>query len=96
MTDAGDYGGSARARSGLGQAETGVQARAKMRRAMAGQRHWRLSRAGRNSGSGSDGGDGGWKAQGTAAAVTTAAAEAGTQGFVGTAEEGRGNEKCEC
>ena len=62
----------------------------------AGQRHWRLSRAGRNSGSGSDGGDGGWKAQGTAAAVTTAAAEAGTQGFAGTAEEGRGNEKCEC
>ena len=50
------------ARSGLGQAETGVQARAKMRRATAGQRHWRLSRAGRNSGSGSDDGDGGWKA----------------------------------
>ena len=90
MTDAGNYGGSVRARSGLGQVETGVQARAKMRRAMAGQRHWRLSRAGRNSGSGSDGGDGGWKAQGTAAA------EAGTQGFAGTAEEGRGNEKCEC
>ena len=26
----------------------------------------------------------------------TAAAEAGTQGFAGTAEAGRGNEKCEC
>ena len=35
-----------------------------------GCRHWRLSRAGRNSGSGSDGGDGCWKAQGTAAVVT--------------------------
>ena len=33
----------------------------------------------------------------TAATVAgTAAAEAGTQGFVGTAEAGRGNEKCEC
>ena len=51
VADAGDCGGSVRARSGLGQAETGVQARAKMRRATAGQRHWRLSRAGRNSGS---------------------------------------------
>ena len=29
-------------------------------------------------------------------AMTAAAAEAGTQGFAGTAEEGRGNEKCEC
>ena len=28
--------------------------------------------------------------------MTAAAAEAGTQGFAGTAEEGRGNEKCEC
>ena len=35
-----------------------------------GCRHWQLSRAGRNSGSGSDGGDGCWKAQGTAAVVT--------------------------
>ena len=61
-----------------------------MRRATIGQRHRRLSRAGRNSSSGSDGGDGGWKAQGTAAA------EAGTQGFVGMEEEGRGNEKFEC
>ena len=67
-----------------------------MRRATARQRHWRLSRAGRNSGSGSDGGDGGWKAQGTAAAVTIVAAEARTQGFAGMAEEWRGNEKCEC
>ena len=66
-----------------------------MPRATAGQRHWRLSRAGRNSDSDSDGGRG-WKAQGTAAAVTSAATEAGTQGFAGTAEEGRGNEKCEC
>ena len=31
-----------------------------------------------------------------AVAVTAAAVEAGTQGFAGTAEEGRGNEKCEC
>ena len=35
------------AQSGLGQAETGVQARARMRRATAWQRHWRLNRAGR-------------------------------------------------
>ena len=35
------------AQSGLGQAETGVPARARMRRATAGQRHWGLSRAGR-------------------------------------------------
>ena len=47
------------AQSGIGQAETGVQARARMGRATAGQRHWRLSRAGRNSGSGSDGRGGG-------------------------------------
>ena len=47
MADAGDNGGSVRARSRLVQAETGVQARARMRRATAGQRHWRLSRAGR-------------------------------------------------
>ena len=44
------------AQSGLGQAETGVQARARMRRATTRQRHWRLSRARRNSSSGSDGG----------------------------------------
>ena len=44
MTDAGDNGGSVRARAGLGQAETG-------------------------------------KLRETAAAVTTAAAEAGTQGY---------------
>ena len=37
----------------------------------------------------------GWE-QGTAAAVTSTATEAGTQSFAGTAEEGRGNEKCEC
>ena len=66
VADAGSYEGSVRARSGLGQAETEVQARARMRRATAGQRYWRLSRAGRNSSGGSDGGDGGWKAQGTA------------------------------
>ena len=48
------------AQSGLGQAETGVQARARMRRATAGQRHWRLSRTGRNSGSGSDEGGRDW------------------------------------
>ena len=35
VADAGDNGGSVRARSGLGQAETGVQARARMRRAEA-------------------------------------------------------------
>ena len=34
---------------------------------------------------------------GTAAAEAgIAAAEAGTQGFAGTVEAGRGNEKCEC
>ena len=72
------------AQSGLGQAETEVQARARMRRATAGQWYWRLSRAGRNSGSGSDGGDRGWKAQGTAAAVTVGGGrDAGTQGFAG-------------
>ena len=48
------------AQSGLGQAETGVQARARMRRATAWQRHWRLNRAGPNFGSGSDGGGIGW------------------------------------
>ena len=57
------------AQLGLGQAETGVQVRVRMNRASTGQRYWWLSRAGRNSGSGSDGGDGGWKAQGTEAAV---------------------------
>ena len=41
-----------------------------------------LGLAGRNSGSGSDCGDGGWKAQGTAAAVTTTAAEAGRLGLL--------------
>ena len=35
------------AQSGLGQAETKVQVRARMNRATAGQRHWWLSRAGR-------------------------------------------------
>ena len=61
MADASYSGGSVRARSGLGQAETGVHARVRMRRATVGQRHWRLSRAGRNSGSGSDGGSRGWE-----------------------------------
>ena len=60
MADAGGKGGSVRDRSGLGQAEIGVQARARMRRATAGKRHWRLSRAGLNFGSGSDGGGRGW------------------------------------
>ena len=64
MADASYSGGSVRAQSGLGQAKTGVQAR--MRRATAGQRHWRLSRAGRNSGSGSDGGGRGCETQGFA------------------------------
>ena len=64
-----------------------------MRRATAGQRQ----------GSGTSGS----VVQGATPAVTvgggkgwelreTAATEAGTQGFTGTAEEGRGNEKCEC
>ena len=35
VANAGDNGGSVRARSGLGQAETRVQARARMRRAEA-------------------------------------------------------------
>ena len=84
VADAGGYEGSVRARSGLGQAETEVQARARMRRATAGQRYWQLSRAGRNSGGGSDGGDGVWKAQGTAAVVTVGGGrDAGTQGFAG-------------
>ena len=40
------------------------------------------AQSGRNSGNGSDGGDGGWKAQGTAAAVTVGGGrDAGTQGF---------------
>ena len=66
MADATYSGGSVRAWSGLGQAETGVQVRARMRRATTGQRHWRLNRAGRNSGSGSDGGGRGWETQGFA------------------------------
>ena len=37
------------ARSGLGQAETRVQVRARMNRASTGQRYWWLSRAGRDS-----------------------------------------------
>ena len=49
----------------------------------AGQKHWRLSRAGREL----------WQWQ---PAVTTAAAVTGIQGCAGTAEAGRGNEKCEC
>ena len=70
-----------KAQSGLGQTEIEVQARARMPRAMAGQRYWRLSRAGCNFGSGSDRG---WKAQGTAVAVTIGGGrDAGTQGFAG-------------
>ena len=46
MTETGNNGSSVRARSGLSEAETEVQARARMRRATAGQRNWRLSLAG--------------------------------------------------
>ena len=94
-------GGSVRAQSGLGQAETGVQARARIRRATTGQRYWWLSRAGRKlwqwQSAVTTVAAGTEKLRETAAAVAgTAAAEAGTQGFTGTAEAGRGNEKCEC
>ena len=46
MTEAGNNGSSVRARSGLSEAETEVQARARVHRATAGQRNWRLSLAG--------------------------------------------------
>ena len=42
-------------------------------------------------------GNGGSVVQGaTPAVAVTVVTEAGTQGFAGTAEEGRGDEKCEC
>ena len=82
MTEAVDNGGSVRLRQGYRQG---------------------LACAGLRQGSGT----GGSVVQGATPAVTvgdgkgwelreTAAAEAGTQGFAGTAEEGRGNEKREC
>ena len=46
VTEAGNNGSSVRARSGLSEAETEVQARARVHRATAGQRNWRLSLAG--------------------------------------------------
>ena len=56
MTAAGYTGSSVRAWSGLSEAETEVQARARVYRAMAGQRNWQLSPAGSNSGSSRDDG----------------------------------------
>ena len=53
VTVAGYNGSSVRARSGLSEAETEVQARARVHRATAGQRNWRLNLAGHNSGSSS-------------------------------------------
>ena len=53
VTAAGYNGSSVRARSGLSEAETEVQARARVHRATAGQRNWRLSLARHNSGSSS-------------------------------------------
>ena len=43
VTEAGYNGSSVWARSGLSEAETEVQARARVHRATAGQRNWRLS-----------------------------------------------------
>ena len=56
VTAAGYTRSSVRARSGLSEAETEVQARARVYRATAGQRNWQLSPAGSNSGSSRDGG----------------------------------------
>ena len=53
VTVAGYNGSSVRARSGLSEAETKVQARARVHRATTEQRNWRLSLAGHNSGSSS-------------------------------------------
>ena len=60
-------GGVVRARSGLSEAETEVEARARVYRATAGQRNWRLRLAGSNSGSGTRRRQS-LRAQGTAAA----------------------------
>ena len=46
VTEAGYNGSSVRARSGLSEVETEVQARAKVHKATEGQRNWRLSLAG--------------------------------------------------
>ena len=53
VTAAGYTGSSVRARSGLSEAKTEVQGRARVYRAMAGQRNWQLNPAGSNSGNGS-------------------------------------------
>ena len=46
VTEDGYNGSSVRARSGLSEAETEVQARTRVHRATVGQRNWRLSLAG--------------------------------------------------
>ena len=84
------------AQSGLDQAETEVQVRARMNRASTGQRYWWLSRTGRNSGSGSDGGGGGWKAQGSDGGSDHSGGKGWeTQGCCGGRGWERESKKCE-